>query len=1272
MARNSTRTPPPRQLGNKETLESLLHWRTTFKTFYKKDDTYKRFFKANTKWDHCSPNYGLQDDEEENRLAPDLADDLSDLLHTLAGYLPHAYLTDKILFNTKCWDDVWTVINDHYNVQVSSETLLDFESMYKQDEETYRQFYERLLQHVKQHLAPANVKVESITNTAQDAMSISLMNLVALQWLRKIDPNLISIIRIEYSTELRANIQLEELVPRIAPNIDALRKRYDSNEAVNAITLMDRCKLEEEDISVNKTWFKGSRASNRSKKNIGPSVSAPSYKKGSITQGSKMNLFCPSCYYLSQQLETSLHFKHTPGECPRKAVAVKMLQLEDSQFFQSDKQLMDNGKDCQQEDTNFMETYDFQTPNQNPIEKCSGLETEQVNAVEQIISNTVPEVESIPISLNTENVSDFNTSALEAKVLNLQNRRGGISDDKIRKSKSPCIWVQVQNVNTHAVLDEGSEINCMDHDFAVRNEIQFVPTHCVARAAGSNTMVLAGETKYNVTLTLMGTLVPVVLSLGRMVIVKNLGVDILVGEPGKADNKIVTYPHKQEVGLKTADGQRVLIPYSKKDLQPTNSSFHCKSNTKQVIYPGQSLDVEVPFMLRNHDCFSITQQTHRQPWIKSQNVKMNKDGVVKVRNESNNIISLSKHEHFATMVPCDEVRIVDILNGTYVRKIYDINRTDLSHLIPHQEPQSTDCSNDNYLKEISLDPDDILPIPWKQKFYEICQRFSHLITPRPGKYNGFFGRIDNSINFSSIPPPSTKARLPKYNHEVLKIMAEKMDRLEEWGVLKKPEDIGVVPEFVLPSMLTPKTEEDEWRLVTDFTPLNTHIKKLETVSPTIKEAKNKLAKFKYHIQLDLSNYFYQGGMKIEDCQYLATPHPFKGLRVYVCEPQGLKNASEHAYERLGLVYGDMCAEEKLTRMADGLFVLADTLPDLEKNFIEVLTRAELCGFTFKPSKVIITPYKSLIFGWKKIGSGWHPTTHMISPLVRADPPTTVKQTRSWVGSFKQLTECIPDYAILLGPLERIIAGRSSAEKINWTNDLILAFNRCKKALNDARTIHIPKPSDVLHTWSDYSDVEKAVGGRMEIHRTENGKTSKLLGGHFSCRINKHQRSWYPCEGEALATRLVLEHFSHFIRENKNLVIHHTDNQPVVQAWRRSKSGAFSASARIASFLTGVSAMNVEIVHTPGREMKSSDYNSRHPSTCTDLKCQICKFAAQMESIGDKVFKVTVADIENGNVHMPYTQRAAWLKMTKHINSWHRSSPCLSPQKRRKPGGTTPP
>ena len=116
----------------------------------------------------------------------------------------------------------------------------------------------------------------------------------------------------------------------------------------------------------------------------------------------------------------------------------------------------------------------------------------------------------------------------------------------------------------------------------------------------------------------------------------------------------------------------------------------------------------------------------------------------------------------------------------------------------------------------------------------------------------------------------------------------------------------------------------------------------------------------------------------------------------------------------------MCADELITRMADGLYVLADTLEDLEKNFTEVMNRARLCGFTFKPSKIIIAPYETVLFGWRMTGSGWRPTSHTIAPLIKAAPPLTVKQARSWIGSYKQITECIPGHAVLLGPLEAIL------------------------------------------------------------------------------------------------------------------------------------------------------------------------------------------------------------------------------------------------------------
>ena len=65
-------------------------------------------------------------------------------------------------------------------------------------------------------------------------------------------------------------------------------------------------------------------------------------------------------------------------------------------------------------------------------------------------------------------------------------------------------------------------------------------------------------------------------------------------------------------------------------------------------------------------------------------------------------------------------------------------------------------------------------------------------------------------------------------------------------------------------------------------------------------------------------------------------------------------------------------------------------------------------------------------------------------------------------------------------------------------------------------------------------------------------------------------------------------------------------------------------------------------------MKSSDYSSRHPTTCKEKRCQICSFASELEKLGDNavpmVGKVTVEDIEQGRLKMPFTQKKAWVKV----------------------------
>ena len=122
------------------------------------------------------------------------------------------------------------------------------------------------------------------------------------------------------------------------------------------------------------------------------------------------------------------------------------------------------------------------------------------------------------------------------------------------------------------------------------------------------------------------------------------------------------------------------------------------------------------------------------------------------------------------------------------------------HDYQYQPPETWDEEYD-YTSDISIDPDNILDKNWKSKFKDLCSEFRDIITPRPNRYNGFYGRVDNSLQFGTQPPPMTKPYLPKYSNEMMKTLAQKMDELESWNVLAKPEDLGITPVFCSPSML---------------------------------------------------------------------------------------------------------------------------------------------------------------------------------------------------------------------------------------------------------------------------------------------------------------------------------------------------------------------------------------------------------------------------------------------------------------------------------------
>ena len=1238
--------PPPRPLTKKETLDSLDHWKSQFRTFFKRDDTFRPFLRSDLTWDPNLNNYGFTGTNAQEE-----SDNFEDFLNVLSGFLPHSYLTSRITKDTKCWEDIWNVIYTHYDCKISGNTLLDFESLNKASDENHQQFYERLLQHTRLHMAPAHAEVGKLKITKPDEMSITIMNMVAIQWLRKTDQNLINIVKTEYSTELKSGIQLANLVSSIAPNIDNLLSRY-GHTSVQKVEVED----DDEEDPIDESMIRFNRQDRRyqgkggqdkfSSRGRGDRRSTfksfpPGSRSSPITD--KKNLFCPGCKTIAERQSVSIDFNHLPSKCPRRFV-VRAIQEDfeddDSEEFGNTNTEFINNNITEPSFQTSRDTFARQDPFKSSKAVLSTQEPSRTFKLEIVVNGNTnaDKCDCSSIKMPNSKIEPVSDATMPWKSINEMIRRvearKHLWNSSVRKEKSPTVLAAVNNSKPSLItIDEGSEINVIDEQFCLRWKINFNSTSHLATAAGSTSMPVKGETMDDVILNLTNCDTPIQWNLGLCIVVANLGVNLLVGEPGKLDNHIHTDALRKVVKTRDLYGRKVVVKYSVKP--PATTKALVRANTTKTLLVGESISAEIPQEMRSEDFLSIFPH-HTNHWLSPSTVQMIGDEII-LKNTSNLPAHVKKGDHLA------EVRCMSETVPTTC-KVYDKNRKDFSDFKP---PPNLNLE-ESHIQDIKIDPDNQLSQEWKDIFRNICLEFKDVFNPSPGKYNGFYGDIDCSLNFASSPPPSVKARIPSYPHDKLQLMGALMDDMERMGVLQTPEDAGVVPTFVVPSMLQPKSEPGQWRLVSDFTPLNIHIKKLPTVSPTIEEAKLKIAKFKYNIELDLSNYFWQQGMQISDRQYLGTMHPFKGLRVYAVEPQGLRNASEHAYERLARIFGDMCSDEKMTRMADGLYVLGDTLPDLEEHFKEVLSRARNCGLTIKPKKVVIVPRTTILFGWKRMDEGWRPVNHAVSPLTKADFPSTAKQLRSFIGSYKQMTECIKDYAVLLSPLETAAGGKSSATPIQWTEDLSNHFNLAKEALKDIKTIHVPKPNDKLDLFTDYSKSNEAVGAELYITRTdEDGTQRKLLGGHFSSKLNKHQKNWWPCEGEALGVRLAAQHFSPFIRESFNTTTIHTDNLPTVHAWKRLKTGAFSSSARVAAFLTGISALSVEIIHTPGRSIPLSDYNSRNPSSCDEERCQICKFASKLEVLGDQVIpmvgSISVGEVLKGSIKMPFYQRSAWLK-----------------------------
>ncbi|CAG2246128.1 unnamed protein product [Mytilus edulis] len=169
--------------------------------------------------------------------------------------------------------------------------------------------------------------------------------------------------------------------------------------------------------------------------------------------------------------------------------------------------------------------------------------------------------------------------------------------------------------------------------------------------------------------------------------------------------------------------------------------------------------------------------------------------------------------------------------------------------IPFMEktPGSCSCSKSQLNKAqvlhsdlVRVDLDGLLQPGIKEKFKSLLRQYDNVFNPTFKGYNGAVGALEAKVNMGPVQPPQRKGRIPRYSKTQLVTLQKKFNELEDIGVFKKPEDIGVSVEYLNPSFLI-KKPNGSFRLVTAFADVGRYSKPQPSLMPDVDSTLRQIA-----------------------------------------------------------------------------------------------------------------------------------------------------------------------------------------------------------------------------------------------------------------------------------------------------------------------------------------------------------------------------------------------------------------------------------------------